>query len=87
VLLVLIGTGWLITDALHNAADDKVVSNVLGRQTMLSQSMIKSSLRHAISKSSVQTIKTNIAFLDSYITKMQVIVKCGIWEDYQAAFL
>ncbi len=71
LLIVLVGSGWLITDALHNAADDTVVSNVLGRQRMLTQAMVKSSLGYAISKSRVQTIKNNIASLDSYITKMR----------------
>jgi hypothetical protein len=64
-------SGWLITDALHIAAEDTVVSNVLGRQRMLTQAMVKSSLGYAISKSRVQTIKSNIASLDSYITKMR----------------
>ncbi len=56
---------------MHSAADDTVVSNALGRQGMLTQAMVKSSLGYAISKSRVQTIKNNIASLDSYITKMR----------------
>jgi methyl-accepting chemotaxis protein len=71
LLIVQICSGWLITDALHNAADDSVVSNALGRQRMLTQAMVKSSLGYAISKGRVQTIKNNISSLDNYITKMR----------------
>ena len=73
MVLVMVVSGFVIFHSLSMAKKDANITNVLGRQRMLSQAMGKAALGSAMAKSRRRTIEQQVASLDRYITQMRAV--------------
>ncbi len=64
-------TGLYVFSALSAAKDDAAITEALGRQRMLSQTIAKSVLNYASAKQNYKGLKTYITSLNRYITNMR----------------
>ena len=71
LFLVVLVSGWVITNSLKEASKDTEITNALGRQRMLTQAMGKSVLGYAMAKSRVNILKQKVGALNEYITQMR----------------
>ncbi|MBI4388672.1 MAG: HAMP domain-containing protein, partial [Nitrospinae bacterium] len=71
LILVVFISGAIIFYSLDKAKEDTDITNVLGRQRMLSQAMGKAALGTAMAKSRKKTIEQEVDALDRYITQMR----------------
>ncbi len=71
LLVVVVVSGIMITNAINASKENLETYNALGRQRMLSQAMGKAGLGYAMAKSRKKTIEQQISDLDRYITKMR----------------
>lgn len=73
LFLVVLVSAFLTFWFQKNSQKDAQITNILGRQRMLSQAMGKSVFGYAITKSRIKTIEQNIDSLDNYVTQMRMI--------------
>lgn len=73
LIFVVFLSGAVIFGALSKSKEVTDITNVLGRQRMLSQAMGKSALGTAMAKSRKKTIEQQVSSLDRYISLMRLV--------------
>ncbi|PIQ97061.1 MAG: hypothetical protein COV67_06285 [Nitrospinae bacterium CG11_big_fil_rev_8_21_14_0_20_56_8] len=71
LLLVVMGSGFVIFSSLNQASKDSEITNALGRQRGLSQTMGMSAFGYAMAQSRPKTLEQQVRDLDTYITMMR----------------
>lgn len=85
-ILILLSV-YVVFSSIKNSQEDAEITNALGRQRMLAQSMGKDIFAYEMAKSRLQGMEQQVSYLDSYISRMRKLYTEKIVEPAKKAGL